>query len=295
MEIPSRFRIVPDISPRSVEDDAEVALGWWFEQLLTRVRWFAIPIGLLTVWLFPVVPVWILVLPALVFGLGNTGAIWLLRRPPTAENLHVVKVVATLIDWIGTFASLIALSSEPMAATPAILVLLTTTTTLRFGFVGLTLSGIVTVATIGVLAAAQALHFGAITSGQAIALVCTWAIVVGVTMLVTGVLSRGFRIWQLSERSIHSEVRDTVLRLQYGLTAREWQVLKLLSVYHLTYEDIGRELSISDGTVKAHVRNIGDKLDVRGRHAVVAEAHKLNLLSSHSIRRQDSLDERSHQ
>lgn len=257
-------------------------MGWWFEQILARVRWFAVPISLLTLLLFPSVSVWILLLPAFVFGFGNVAVTWQLRRQHTSDNLHATKLSAALVDWSGTFASLIALSSEPMAATPAILVLLTTTTTLRFGFTGLTLSGVVTVATIGVLAAAQSLHYGVIENSQAVALVCTWTIVIGVTMLVTGVLSRGFRNWQLSERSIHAEVRDAVVRHQYGITVREWQILNLLSVYHLTYVDIGQELSISDGTVKAHVRNIGDKLGVRGRHAVVAEAHRLGLLSSRS-------------
>ena len=48
-----------------------------------------------------------------------------------------------------------------------------------------------------------------------------------------------------------------------GLTERENQVLKLLAV-GMSNREIGDRLLISEATVKFHVRNLRDKLEVRG-------------------------------
>jgi DNA-binding NarL/FixJ family response regulator len=52
------------------------------------------------------------------------------------------------------------------------------------------------------------------------------------------------------------------------LTERENQVLRLLAV-GMSNREIGRRLVISEATVKFHVRNLRDKLDVRRRTEIV--------------------------
>lgn len=64
------------------------------------------------------------------------------------------------------------------------------------------------------------------------------------------------------------------------LTPRERTLLPWLARWELSYEQIGAQLGIDAGTVKAHVRRIGEKLGARGgRAAVVEAARALGLLS----------------
>ncbi|MFZ4767062.1 MAG: response regulator [Roseimicrobium sp.] len=71
----------------------------------------------------------------------------------------------------------------------------------------------------------------------------------------------------LAERSTSAE-----------LTPREVEVLQLLAK-GLTNPDICRTLTISLGTVKAHIRNILDKLQVTDRTEATAEAYRRGLLN----------------
>ena len=281
MQLPNhiKFRFIPSIQESAVLDGTSLSFGWWLEELLLRIRWCAIPICIATVFLFPTIPTLLLLLPAIGYGLGNVVITWLLRQPHSVERLRSVRALATVVDWLSAFGSIYAFSAEPAAATPAILLLLVVTTALRYQLVGLIFAALVTLATITALAIGQVVVFEALDAAQAALIVGSWAVVVGVVVLVLGVLSTGFHTWQAHEHVVRDDVRETVNRLQYRLTEREWQVLGQLSHHDLTYEDIGRELSISPGTVKAHVRHIGEKLGVRGRHAVVSEAHRSGLLS----------------
>ncbi|MCI3919130.1 protein kinase [Paenibacillus sp. TRM 82003] len=61
------------------------------------------------------------------------------------------------------------------------------------------------------------------------------------------------------------------------LTLRELAVLDLISI-GLSNKEIASKLTVSAETVKAHVKNIFDKLDVNRRAQAVMEAKKLNLL-----------------
>jgi two-component system NarL family response regulator len=61
------------------------------------------------------------------------------------------------------------------------------------------------------------------------------------------------------------------------LSPRELEVLRLL-IKGLTNPEIGAALSISFGTVKAHVRNILAKLEVSDRTEAATEAHRRGLL-----------------
>ena len=49
-----------------------------------------------------------------------------------------------------------------------------------------------------------------------------------------------------------------------GLSAREQEVLLLLA-QHKTISDIENELIVANGTVKAHIRHIYQKLDIHSR------------------------------
>ena len=62
-----------------------------------------------------------------------------------------------------------------------------------------------------------------------------------------------------------------------GLTERENQVLKLLAV-GLSNREIGDRLVISEATVKFHVRNLRDKLEVRRRTEIVHTATRQGIV-----------------
>ncbi len=61
------------------------------------------------------------------------------------------------------------------------------------------------------------------------------------------------------------------------LTERENQVLKLLAV-GMSNREIGRRLVISEATVKFHVRNLRDKLEVRRRTEIVYTATRQGIV-----------------
>jgi two-component system response regulator DevR len=61
------------------------------------------------------------------------------------------------------------------------------------------------------------------------------------------------------------------------LTERENQVLRLLAV-GMSNREIGRRLVISEATVKFHVRNLRDKLDVRRRTEIVYTATRQGIV-----------------
>lgn len=64
------------------------------------------------------------------------------------------------------------------------------------------------------------------------------------------------------------------------LSRREQEVLPWLARWELDYQQIGEQLHIAPGTVKAHVRHMSEKLDVAGgRREVVTAAYSQGLLS----------------
>ncbi len=58
------------------------------------------------------------------------------------------------------------------------------------------------------------------------------------------------------------------------LTKREYEVFSLL-ILNKTTKDIADELGISEKTVRNHISNVIQKLDVNGRAAAVVELLKL--------------------
>jgi LuxR family maltose regulon positive regulatory protein len=61
------------------------------------------------------------------------------------------------------------------------------------------------------------------------------------------------------------------------LTGREIEVLRLLAA-GASNREIARKLVVSEGTVKKHIYNVFNKLDVRSRTQVIVRARTLNLL-----------------
>jgi LuxR family maltose regulon positive regulatory protein len=62
-----------------------------------------------------------------------------------------------------------------------------------------------------------------------------------------------------------------------GLTERERSVMRLLSA-GLSNKEIGRQLNLSDNTVKFHLRNIFAKLNVTTRTAAVTASRNSGML-----------------
>ena len=62
------------------------------------------------------------------------------------------------------------------------------------------------------------------------------------------------------------------------LTKREREVFELLIINYTTKE-IANKLNISEKTVRNHISNVMQKLDVKGRSSAVVELLKLNEIS----------------
>jgi len=73
------------------------------------------------------------------------------------------------------------------------------------------------------------------------------------------------------------QTHDAVIVTDYGISAREKQILKLL-VDGLSYKMIADLEGISYHTVNSHVRNIYDKLHVHSIGEAVSKALKEDLL-----------------
>ena len=72
-------------------------------------------------------------------------------------------------------------------------------------------------------------------------------------------------------------VLDTSLVSQLELSKRELEILSLLSQGH-SNQEIATNLFISLSTVKTHIQNLFEKLDVKRRIQAVDKAKRLNLI-----------------
>lgn len=83
---------------------------------------------------------------------------------------------------------------------------------------------------------------------------------------------------------VRADADDTIVfdlpQIVHGpkLSARQTQVLDLMAK-GLTNAAIGRELDVTERTIKAYAQELYDKLGVRNRAGAVAEAARLRLLS----------------
>jgi DNA-binding NarL/FixJ family response regulator len=78
----------------------------------------------------------------------------------------------------------------------------------------------------------------------------------------------------------HPTDSDSPVHLSGALSPRETEVLSLLCE-GLHNEDIAKTLFVSPETVKSHVRNIMDKLQVRNRTEAAVQGIKLGLIDKH--------------
>src|SRR6187549_3485906 len=72
-------------------------------------------------------------------------------------------------------------------------------------------------------------------------------------------------------------VLDTSLVSQLGLSKRELEILNLLAQGH-SNQEIAEILFVSLSTVKTHLQNLFEKLDVKRRIQAVEKAKRLNLI-----------------
>ncbi|HEX5940535.1 MAG TPA: LuxR C-terminal-related transcriptional regulator [Dehalococcoidia bacterium] len=102
--------------------------------------------------------------------------------------------------------------------------------------------------------------------------------------LLTRLLAGGIRLGlEPYARRIHglfpASANDVDGRSANLLSEREFEVLDLLE-RGLTNQQIAEEIVVTEGTVKRHVHNIFQKLNVHSRTQALARARRLNLLSS---------------
>ena len=72
-------------------------------------------------------------------------------------------------------------------------------------------------------------------------------------------------------------VQDTLLVSQLELSKRELEILSLLAQGH-SNQEIAAKLFVSLSTVKTHIQNLFEKLDVKRRIQAIEKARSLNLI-----------------
>jgi len=72
-------------------------------------------------------------------------------------------------------------------------------------------------------------------------------------------------------------ILDTSLVAQLELSKRELEILNLLAQGH-SNQEIATKLFVSVSTVKTHIQNIFEKLDVKRRIQAIEKARRLNLI-----------------
>jgi len=72
-------------------------------------------------------------------------------------------------------------------------------------------------------------------------------------------------------------ILDTSLVAQLELSKRELEILNLLAQGH-SNQEIATKLFVSVSTVKTHIQNIFEKLDVQRRIQAIEKARRLNLI-----------------
>ncbi len=107
-------------------------------------------------------------------------------------------------------------------------------------------------------------------------------VAVGKIYLPTALSSRFFDYFQKSFKEEHTVVTDDDNLLTY-LTSREEEVLDLLT-QGITYKGVAEKLFISETTVKTHVNNIFQKLQVNDRTQAVLYALNNGFLSKRKMK-----------
>jgi DNA-binding CsgD family transcriptional regulator len=215
------------------------------------------------------------VLLALGLGLGNAGLAHLLRRGPCSQQLQRVRWLATGLEWMVGLGIISLCSHDPNSQAPAVLLALVLTTGLRFGGHGLVAAAIGAGLVLGVAVGVQVLILGVLDAAAATGALAIWGALILLFALVVASMVRAVADWHQWTEA-RGERDHAALPL--SLSARELELLPLLTRNELAYEQIARELAISTGTVKTHVQRMGKKLKVTGRQAVVLAAREQGLV-----------------
>lgn len=298
--------------------DRLLVCHWLRETILVWVRWLVVPLFPLLIPLFPTIFRPLVVLHAVALALGNAGMHRLLHPRPSLLRLRWLFRLATAMEWFAALGVLTLFVRDPASRAPAVLLMLHLLTCARYGQRGVIGATVAAALLSGVFVGAQA-FLNVVEEGAAWDALKAWELLVALmALMMTGLVwardewhrreevergraeyacrnaIAGERKWAEQalavaraewEREVTAQrqrERTEYLQWQSGLSNEEWNVLQLLPYAEMTYKQIGARLNMSEGTVKAHVSHIGDKLelaDARGRWAVVVEARKRGWLS----------------
>lgn len=100
----------------------------------------------------------------------------------------------------------------------------------------------------------------------------------GNLLMALTVLKTGSYYWDAQIYTALKKMKNS--SVNYSFTPRQFQVLKLLET-GATNKQIASEMGIASDTVKAHIRNIMNKLMVDNRTELVSFIHRNRLISSY--------------
>ena len=233
---------------------------------------------------------WLAVLAALV-GLGwSVAAAQILSRPLSAEQVDRLAGRSLRLDVALALATYLVFLPDPAATPVALLPLLVFRLAVRYRRAGALAAGLLFTTLLAVRVSLN-LHGGSGAGQVRLSMLFAWlftAAVVLVLALVLGVEAAQTPADPPLDPSPRSDAEPLAAApapilldpLHDGsdgvrLTRREQDVLALLGA-GLSSGDIGRELGISASTVRNHLHNMREKLQVDDRRDLVALAHQVS-------------------
>lgn len=275
---PAHFLLPPPTTMAAIDGqltaDPQMIRSWFSEIYFLWARWIVVAVLIALAILFPAQTQWLKLALACAVAFGNLVVARLLHQGLNAWCLQRVRVLATIQEWGTALGISIAFRRELDAVSPYVLLLFLLPVSYRYGLSGL-LAAITGVGiAITVWFGLHVILFNILTADTTRSLIIEWT----VFLILAGVLIGAVVLADRKRSQWEQERLSTFRRERSGLSRREWEILVLVANSHLTYEDIGYLLNISPETVKTHVRRIGEKLEAKGRAAVVQRARERQLL-----------------
>jgi DNA-binding CsgD family transcriptional regulator len=284
--------------------DARAFPYWIRESSLVWVRWAVVTALLVLFFLFPMSTRPQAGLIGMGLVAGNIAVCWLARWSASVRSARFARAFSTAMEWLSAVGIVATLGRDLAAVSSVLATALLLPTVVRYRILGLLLASGVGAAILATWIGLHLYVYRLYPEQHVWRLVEQWLVALPLVAVVLALLIWGNHLqrrWdqaRLADRRANLkrkyELELAVLReeaaqcatrltkykhLDCGLTPRERQVLLLLVDDSLTYKQIGARLFISPGTVKAHVRNIGEALGVSGRWRVVAVARERGLLT----------------
>lgn len=300
-------------APTEIGGNRRLARHWLRERVLVWVRWACVPLFPLLIPLFPPIFWPFAILHAAFLALGNAGTHWLLHTSPSPAQLRWLFRLATATEWFAGFGVLVLFVRDPASRALVILLMLHLLASVRYGWRGVIGATVAAALLSGAFIGAQ-VSLNVVERDAAADAVKAWGLLVVLMALFMAGLVRARdewhrreemerkraecacreaiareqeegeqtlvearAAWERNEAARRERERAEYVQWQSGLSNEEWNVLQHLPHAGTTYKQIGAYLNMSEGTVKAHVSHIGDKLELtesRGRWAVVTEARE---------------------